>query len=127
MSSIIKWLKEELALFGYKKSRLEVFINGLIFLFLKSLHDALEIGLSLPNNWWSNTGEYDINKPDFVSYLLLLISYLFINYAIFYDTKKGRTKNSFKSLKVLFLKIGVISLMITISLLITVAIIVILF
>ncbi len=67
---------------GYSKSRLEVFLNGVVFLFLQCIYEAFYVGMQLPSNWSSNDF-VEAERPVLASIFLLVISYMLINLSIF--------------------------------------------
>ena len=67
---------------GYSKSRLEVFLNGVVFLLLQSVYEALYVGMQLPNNW-SNKDFVEAERPMLIPIALLIICYILINLSIF--------------------------------------------
>lgn len=113
MDKIKNWLKESLTVFGFEKTRLELFIHGLIFLVIKSVYDAVLIGGHLPKNWREGGIKTEIENPiGIYSYLLLLVSYFIFNFTFFYDKEKSYTKTFFDGSKVFFNKIILIFCMI---------------
>ncbi len=67
---------------GYSKSRLEIFLNGIVFLLLQSIYEAIYVGTQLPNNWTEKDFS-DAERPVLVPIFLLVISYILINMSIF--------------------------------------------
>lgn len=67
---------------GYSKSRLEVFINGVVFLLLQSIYEAFYVGMQLPNNWGAKEFA-EVERPMLVPIFLLAICYILINLSIF--------------------------------------------
>jgi len=116
MKYIKNWIFQDISFFGYERKRFEFFINGIVFLIFKSTYDCLSIIKKLPENWSiENFSDYNIEKYNFVSYLLFFISYLIINHAFFYDKEKNRVKNAFDSLRIFCQKIILMTLLIAIS------------
>ena len=68
--------------FGYVKSRTEVFLNGVLFLLIQIVHEALVIAGQLPEKW-NEEQLSDVERPILIPSILLLISYFLINHAIF--------------------------------------------
>jgi hypothetical protein len=67
---------------GYSKSRLEIFLNGIVFLLLQSIYEAIYVGMQLPNNW-TDKDFADAERPMLVPIMLLVICYILINMSIF--------------------------------------------
>jgi hypothetical protein len=74
-----------LDILGYSKSRLEIFINGLVFLILHVAYDVFTLYNALPEGF-KMEDEIELNIPFssiFVSTVLLFISYLLLNMSLF--------------------------------------------
>lgn len=67
---------------GYSKSRLEVFLNGVVFLFLQGIYEAFYVGMQLPDNWGAKDFA-EAERPMLVPIMLLIICYILINLSIF--------------------------------------------
>lgn len=67
---------------GYSKSRLEIFLNGVVFLLLEGIYEAFYVGMQLPTNW-SSKDFAEAERPFLISIVLLVICYILINLSIF--------------------------------------------
>ena len=71
---------------GYSKSRLEVFINGVIFLILHIVYDTFNMHSLLPNGKWVDGAEPvgEVSLTSIIcSSVLMIISYLLLHLALF--------------------------------------------
>lgn len=73
---------DRLDIFGRSMSRLEVAINGIIFLFIQVTYEAFSMRSQLPDNWTDNDLE-NITPEFWIPTLLLVGSILLIDKAIF--------------------------------------------
>jgi len=67
---------------GYSKSRLEIFLNGIVFLLLHGIYEAIYVGMQLPNNWGAKEFS-EVERPMLIPIVLLIICYILINMSIF--------------------------------------------
>jgi hypothetical protein len=67
---------------GYSKSRLEVFLNGIIFLMLQIGHEVFSVVNQLPSNWTHEDLE-KVDRPIVVPMFLFVISYYLMSVALF--------------------------------------------
>ena len=67
---------------GYSKSRLEIFLNGIVFLLLHGIYEAVYVGMQLPDNWGPKDFA-EVERPMLVPIVLLIICYILINMSIF--------------------------------------------
>ena len=58
-------------IFGYSKSRVEVFINGIIFLILQIGHEVFSIVQQLPSDWVEDDFK-DIERPFWIPIFLFV-------------------------------------------------------
>ena len=73
---------DRLNIFGRSMSRLEVAINGIIFLFIQVIYEAFSMRSQLPVNWTDKDLE-NITPEFWIPTLLLIGSILLIDKAIF--------------------------------------------
>lgn len=73
---------DRLNIFGRSMSRLEVAINGIIFLFIQVTYEAFSMRSQLPDNWTDKDLE-NITPEFWIPTLLLIGSILLIDKAIF--------------------------------------------
>lgn len=69
--------KSRVSLFGYSKSRLEVFLNGLAFLIIQVVYEAVILYDQLP------VGEDGFQRPILIPMILFIAAYLLTDLAIF--------------------------------------------
>jgi hypothetical protein len=65
---------------GYSKSRLEVFLNGVVFLLLHSIYEAFYVGMQLPANW-TNKEIAEATNDGFnnvINYMLYINKFVYI-------------------------------------------------
>jgi hypothetical protein len=67
---------------GYSKSRLEIFLNGVVFLLLHGIYEAFYVGMQLPTNWVEKDF-IEAERPMLVPITLLVICYILINLSLF--------------------------------------------
>lgn len=72
----------KLNILGYSKSRIEIFLNGVVFLLLQGIYEAFYVGMQLPNNW-TEKDFAEAERPMLVPIMLLVICYILINMSIF--------------------------------------------
>lgn len=101
---------------GYDKSRVEIFVNGIIFMFFHVLYETLIILKQLPEKW----DEKDLMQTDrgiWVPLFLLMISYMFMNFAIFGgEGRMDRCQEKFGTVGIVVRKYALIMAVIFISL-----------
>lgn len=79
--------------FGFTRSRVEVFIHGIIFLLLQIGYEAFGILQQLPENW-TDKDFVEADRPFIIPMILFVISYILLRSAVLgneehiEDTKK---------------------------------------
>ncbi len=67
---------------GYSKSRLEVFLNGFLFLIILVAQEVFSIASQLPTNW-TQEDLAKVDRPILIPMILFIMSYYLMNLALF--------------------------------------------
>jgi len=107
---------------GYSKSRLEVFLNGVIFLIIQIAQEVLAVANQLPENW-KEEDLSKIDRPFFIPTILFIIAYALMSHALFGGERLENLRKEIGNLGVFLRKLSFLLLLASISALVPVYII----
>jgi hypothetical protein len=110
-------------IFGYSRSRLEVFLNGIVFLIIQISQEVFEIVSQLPENW-KEEDLAKVDRPILIPTILFIMSYYLINLAFFGGVKSEKLQERFGTSGTLIRKYSLTLTLLAISIFIPIYIII---